>query len=257
MIQTIRNLGAGLNYVQLTDDFLGCVTAEGAINAQLPQINQLTSNLQYARGIGTDLFTYKFVDVSGKAATNPVTITAGDGDTINGLPSITINVNGFSGILFLSGNNNWVFVASNVQNGGGGGGGGVNDLLSKLDAGVFDITVTNQVFGSNYLVLDAGTYFFDFCYDYIPDPAGAELVTAQIRTNVNPLITGVNGSDVVVAETKTKVLNPYDPDVQLAQFLPSAKYTFASQFIVKSALQTAANAAFGRNLLLRAFKLIV
>lgn len=67
--------------------------------------------------------TYKvyIVDNSKKAGTNNITIVAGDGQTINGLPTLTINTNGGIAVIRISSNTSYIATLSSQSSGGGGG----------------------------------------------------------------------------------------------------------------------------------------
>jgi len=67
--------------------------------------------------------TYKIyvVDNSKKAGTNNITIVAGPGQTINGLPSLVINTNGGVALVRISSNTSYIATLSSQASGGSGG----------------------------------------------------------------------------------------------------------------------------------------
>lgn len=149
----------------------------------------------------------------------------------------------------------WVNTTNNIilrELAGAGAGGAITNEASAIvaDAGPYDITTINQVFDDNYLLLPAGTYIFDAEYTYQPDPGGAETAVLQIRTNTNQALTGVDGTDVVIAERDTLVT--YALGVSITQTAKSEPVTFGAPFIVKTALATLNNAAFAQAIILRA-----
>lgn len=125
------------------------------------------------------------------------------------------------------------------------GSGGANEVYSAYTGfdSVYLANLTAQVFGNNFLQLDAGTYNFELEWDIKQSqdgnpPSDEGVVVAEIRTNTNPSSTGVNVGDVVQNQRISKLANGLikvgSPGVLINQNVCKNNVTFNSPFVVKS-----------------------
>lgn len=124
------------------------------------------------------------------------------------------------------------------------GSGSGNELYSNYTgvSSEFLATPVQQVFGNNYILLDAGTYNFELEWDYRElyqgSPGGNGYVYAQIRTNSNQSITSADPSDVIQSSRLTtdmpEVIKVGSPGSVLNQNVCKNAITSATPFIVKS-----------------------
>ena len=110
-----RTIGAGVNLLLPSDFQLSVITSNGSVGIILPSI----SSILQARSNSGNLSLIQFIisDVSGLAGINNITLFAASGETVNGVASISLNINNISAILTPTSNNAWSSIAS-ISSGG-------------------------------------------------------------------------------------------------------------------------------------------
>ena len=129
----IRNIGAGVSLLSLSEYQLDINTVSGSAQLFLPSVaNWLNFRKNNSGQYSGDLQSIRLSDIGGAAALNNITIYADteSGNTINGAASLVISTNLTSGLLIPNANGtSWLFVCGCSGGGGpcsgaGGGGGG-------------------------------------------------------------------------------------------------------------------------------------
>jgi len=145
----------------------------------------------------------------------------------------------------------WVNTLTNIREREIDGLGGIQNEsyeVSSSESPYYALSDIPQVFGNNYLLLPAGTYIFDLEFDVYPYNELVERtraqISAEIRTNTNPALTGADVSDVVNSIRKffptfidatTYPLDFNNSDAQIFnQTVVSKPVTFNAPAIVKS-----------------------
>ncbi len=117
--QLTRTIGAGTDYAQNSDYHFTMVTSGGAISMIMPNLVAYLNYRKFSAGYFSEIEGMRFVDSSNLAATNNITFYASAGNTINGAASVTLNINGISGMIFPTGTTSWVLITSAISGGGG------------------------------------------------------------------------------------------------------------------------------------------
>jgi hypothetical protein len=153
MSQTVsRNITSGKTFLSPTDYQLYIDSTGGEVTVVLPKIQTIFNYFNNNSGNSGFIFGFRFKDIGNNAAVNKIVFEGMDNDVVNGVQKFDVTTNGASGILIISGINNYTFVSDVVS--------GASSLpcidvtWSELDALV---TGSSLVKGQKYCITDFRT----------------------------------------------------------------------------------------------------
>jgi hypothetical protein len=248
-----RIFGAGTSYLSATDLFVEINTTLGVATIYLPKISELfalfaTNNFYNFNGI-------RFIDSVNNAAVNNIILKGKDGDLINGLSEVTLDVNGIGGIVTPISETNW---SLNINSTSGSIPSAI-DVFSAYESqgSNIDISDVQEVYGNGYIVLQAGSYTFDCDFEYFPSIDGINFGSClvELRTNTDTSLIDVAPSDVIQKSKNIFIKTPTYTDGNLIGHIMTGKLTFASPFVLKVSFVDTADLGTAINkILLRAIK---
>ena len=100
-----RTIGAGVNLLSPTDVQISVVTIDGVVNIILPSISDILATRSKIGNLSAIQFF--ITDISNKASTNNIIVTAFNRENINGQASVILNTDGVSVILSPTSDNCW------------------------------------------------------------------------------------------------------------------------------------------------------
>lgn len=195
-----RNVAAGTTFLSPTDYQVYIDTTNGIATVVLPKISTVFSSFTSSFGNSNSIFGYRFKDVGGVAATNKIIFEGMDDDKINGVRKYEVETNGASGILIISGINNYTFVPDFTVTPSG-----------SVDCFVKTISVANNTndelstFDECFIYLENGTYIFDVDYNFRTVGTVGNSYAA-IMTNILSDEPNIAAGDVTQAERTTYVV---------------------------------------------------
>lgn len=232
MSNLVRNIGAGVTLVTLSDYQLGINTVDGSTQIYLPNL-QNWIDFKQKSGFSGDLQSLRVSDIGNFAATNNISVFASAGNNINGLASVIINLNGASGLFVPNADGtSWTYLSSIPSSGGGSTGAtGATGSIGSTGA-----TGAGGADGSNNLTWEheagispSGAGFF-VNYSTITDFFINISTTAKFSIDASAWLSSISVGDFISLTNKTDSSNIIIVQVVAINSSPSS-YEFQYSFI--------------------------
>jgi hypothetical protein len=112
----IRTITAGKTFISPTDYTLYIDTTSGIATVVLPKIETLYSSFKNVLGNPNAIFGFRFLDIGNNASVNKIVFEGMDDDKVNGGQIYEVTDDGASGLILVSGGNNYILVNDNLLN---------------------------------------------------------------------------------------------------------------------------------------------
>jgi hypothetical protein len=112
----IRTITAGKTFISPTDYTLYIDTTSGIATVVLPKIETLYSSFKNVLGNPNAILGFRFLDIGNNASVNKIVFEGMDGDKVNGGQIYEVTDDGASGLILVSGGNNYILVNDNLLN---------------------------------------------------------------------------------------------------------------------------------------------
>lgn len=106
-----RTIGAGKTFLSPTDYQIYISTIDGVATVVLPKIETIFNSFINTFGNPNSIFGFRFKDIGGNASVNKIIFEGMDDNKVNGVQKFEVTTNGASGVVLISGINNYVLVS--------------------------------------------------------------------------------------------------------------------------------------------------
>lgn len=116
-IPYIRTITAGKTFISPTDYTLYIDTTGGIATVVLPKIETLYSSFKNVLGNPNAIFGFRFLDIGNNASVNKIVFEGMDDDKVNGGQIYEVTDDGASGLILVSGGNNYHLINDKEDSG--------------------------------------------------------------------------------------------------------------------------------------------
>lgn len=194
---TSRNITSGKTFISPTDYQLYIDSTGGEVTVVLPKIQTIFNYFNNNSGNSGFIFGFRFKDVGGSAATNNIIFEGMDNDVVNGSRTYIVSTNSASGLLIISGINNYTFVSDTAST-------PISPAITSVSASELLALMSGSDLtqGNYYIINDFQTIYDQPDYDSL----GVAKVSVTTKTaSLEPLIVFATSSSEIAKQAYSTI----------------------------------------------------